>query len=122
VIGIMDYYGLFLVTVAFLIAVFGGDPIVRSILSIVERGLSSKDKSRLEEGSMQNAGRVIGYLERALIFLLVINKQLSAIAFILAAKSIIRFGPAKNRVFAEYFLVGTFSSILIAVLAAIIIT
>jgi hypothetical protein len=87
-----------LVAAAFLTAVIGGDPIVQLTLSIAEKGLSKSAKFRLEKGSMKNAGRIIGYLERALIFLMVMYNQLGAIAFILTAKSIIRFGRAKERV------------------------
>jgi hypothetical protein len=115
-----EYY--VLVVAAFLTAIFGGDPVVRGMLSIVERGISPKAKSRLDRNSLRNAGRLIGYLERALVFIMVLYNQLGAIAFILTAKSIIRFASARDRIFAEYFLVGTLTSILFAILLAIIVT
>jgi len=118
----MDYYNLLLIGAAFVTAVFGGDAIVSAILSSMEKKLSAEEKSRLMKGSIQNAGRIIGYLERALVFLLGFNRQFSAIGFIIAAKSLIRFESAKDRVFAEYFIVGTFCSILIAVIAAIMVS
>lgn len=45
--------------------------------------------------------------------------QYSAIAFVFAAKSIVRFGETKERKFAEYYLIGTMSSILFALLTGI---
>jgi hypothetical protein len=48
-------------------------------------------------GKSQNgAGKIIGYLERCIAFFLLINGQYSAVGFIIAAKSVIRF-PEINR-------------------------
>jgi hypothetical protein len=44
-----------------------------------------------------------------------------AIAFLIAAKSLIRSKELENRHFAEYFLVGTFASIAVALAAGILI-
>lgn len=65
-----------------------------------------------------NAGRVIGILERVLIYFFVINSQFAAIGFVLAAKSFARFKDLDNRPFAEYVLIGTLLSTLLAMLAA----
>jgi hypothetical protein len=62
---------------------------------------------------LTNGGRTIGQWERALIFLLVLVGQPSAIGFLIAAKSIFRFGELmdrKNRMEAEYITVGTLMS------------
>lgn len=72
------------------------------------------------------AGKTIGILERLLAITLVYQKQFTAIAFILTAKSIIRFERKEEKVqsgrkFAEYFLIGTLSSMFIAVFTGIII-
>lgn len=109
-----------IVSFAFLVTVFGGDPVVRVILMNVEKNMSPGVKRQLEKGSVPDAGRYIGYLERALVFLLVIAHQSGSIAFIIAAKAIIRFESAKHRPFAEYFLVGTFASILFAMILPIL--
>lgn len=56
-------------------------------------------------------GRVIGYLERSLVFLLVITGNFSAIGLVLAAKAFARFRQLDDRDFAEYVLIGTLLSI-----------
>ena len=60
-------------------------------------------------------GTLIGNLERILIFTLVLVDQYAIIGLVLAAKSIARFEELKQRDFAEYYLVGTLASTLIAV-------
>jgi hypothetical protein len=65
-----------------------------------------------------NAGRVIGILERALIYFLVLNAQYAAIGFILAAKSFTRFKELEKREFAEYVLIGTLLSAFLAMATA----
>lgn len=70
----------------------------------------------------QNAGRIIGTLERALIVILVILKQYAAIGFVMTAKSITRYDKiTKDPAFAEYYLVGTLLSVLIAMLSVLLI-
>ncbi|MFB5944335.1 DUF3307 domain-containing protein [Albibacterium profundi] len=63
--------------------------------------------------SLQSAGEYIGYLERILIFIFIIINQLEAVGFLLAAKSIFRFGDltaSKDRKLTEYVLIGTLLS------------
>lgn len=62
---------------------------------------------------LTNGGRVIGQWERALIFIFVGLGQPTAIGFLIAAKSIFRFGELKdreNRMEAEYITIGTLMS------------
>lgn len=71
-----------------------------------------------------NTGRIIGYLERLIILLLVMYGQFSAIAFVLTAKSVARFKEIEeSRITAEYYLIGTLMSaaatLVIAVLLGI---
>lgn len=61
-----------------------------------------------------NRGRVIGFLERVMIFFFVLNGHYSAMGFILAAKGITRFKKLEERTFAEYFLIGTLLSAVVA--------
>ena len=63
-------------------------------------------------------GRVIGYLERTIVFLLVFSGNVSAIGLVLVAKGIARFQQLDDRGFAEYFLIGTLMSVLVATLVA----
>jgi hypothetical protein len=84
----------------------------------------SNTKTRRDE-EQQGAGRIVGYLERLIVFFLVLFGQYEAIGFVIAAKAVIRFpeisGGRKNkkggrktpgqvRAQAEYFLIGTFLS------------
>jgi hypothetical protein len=68
-----------------------------------------------------NAGRVIGMLERVLIFLFVLLGEFTAIGFILAAKGFTRFKELDKREFAEYVLSGTLFSSLAAIIVALIV-
>jgi hypothetical protein len=45
--------------------------------------------------------------------------EYSAVGWIIAAKSLARFKALEDREFAEYFLVGTLASLLLAVLAGV---
>lgn len=62
---------------------------------------------------LAKGGRIIGELERGLIFFLVMIGKPEAVAFLVAAKSIFRFGELKdraNRAEAEYITIGTMMS------------
>ncbi|HUV03005.1 MAG TPA: hypothetical protein VMW67_06160 [Desulfobacteria bacterium] len=67
-----------------------------------------------DESGLKHAGLAIGILERIFVLTLVLYGQYTAIILVLAAKSIARFEELKKRVFAEYYLIGTFSSMLFA--------
>ena len=63
--------------------------------------------------SLQSAGKYIGFFERLLVFVFIIIHQWAAIGFLLAAKSVFRFGDlkeAKDRKLTEYVLIGTLLS------------
>jgi len=61
-----------------------------------------------------NRGRIIGILERVLLYSFVLQAQYGAIGFILAAKAFTRFKALDDRPFAEYVLVGTLLSACLA--------
>ena len=70
---------------------------------------------------LPGGGRVIGLLERAIIFGLVAAGQPQGVGFLLAAKSILRFGEVREpgqRAAAEYIIIGTLSSFGWALLVA----
>lgn len=67
--------------------------------------------------SLDSAGEAIGYLERWLIISFVLLNQFSGIGFLLAAKSVFRFNDlskSKDMKLTEYIMLGTFSSVIIA--------
>lgn len=91
---------------AFAFAHEGGNAIVRGVLP--EDGPES-GANDLEAGSL------IGSLERWIVLLLGVANLWEAVGLVVAAKSIARFEELKERAFAEYFLVGTLTSVLVAI-------
>ena len=62
-------------------------------------------------GGLPNAGAIIGNLERGLAYLFILTGQPQNIGFLLAAKSVLRFGSAKeDRSISEYVIIGTLMS------------
>jgi len=90
--------------------------LLTSVLSKTLRVLISKwtpittDK---DDDSLKDAGKYIGMLERLFIFGFVVTSNVQAIGFLLAAKSVFRFGDlkeSKDRKLTEYILIGTLLS------------
>jgi len=76
------------------------------------------------EESLQSAGKYIGILERLFVFTFVVTNNWQAIGFLLAAKSVFRFGDlkeSKDRKLTEYILIGTLLSFGIATLTGMIV-
>jgi len=76
------------------------------------------DENKLELDGLQNGGKMIGRLERCIIFLFIFIEQPSGIGFLFAAKSILRFEEAKQQKLAEYILIGTLWSFSLAMALA----
>lgn len=79
-------------------------------------------KKTLKKDSLKNAGNIIGVTERLLIVLFININFLEGIGYLLAAKSIFRFGDlthAKDRKLTEYILSGTLMSFTIAIIIGI---
>lgn len=73
---------------------------------------------------LKDGGKYIGYLERLLIFILILTGQFAGVGFLITAKSILRFGELKdseNRKQAEYIIIGTFASFLYAIVISLFI-
>jgi hypothetical protein len=79
----------------------------------IKPGNASVITAGLDTGEF-NRGRVIGLLERVLIYAFVLSGQFGAIGFTLAAKGFTRFKELENRGFAEYVLIGTLLSSTVA--------
>lgn len=68
---------------------------------------------------LSDGGRIIGLLERGMIFVLVVVGQPAGIGFLIAAKSILRFETtAKDQKASEYVIIGTLASFGWAMVAA----
>jgi hypothetical protein len=65
-----------------------------------------------------NRGRIIGILERVLLYVFLLQGQFGAIGFVLAAKAFTRFKALDDRAFAEYVLIGTLLSACLALTIA----
>ena len=107
------YSGLVLIS-GFVAVVLGSGIVVEKMA----KGLIEKNK--LEVGGLDGGGRLIGQLERALIFLFVLIGQPAGIGFLVAAKSILRFQEAKKQVLAEYVLIGTLLSFGLAMALSVV--
>ena len=70
---------------------------------------------------LRSRGKLIGYLERLLVILLTAAGAYQSIAFIIAAKSIARFKQLNDRNWAEYFLLGTLSSIFLGLVLGLVV-
>lgn len=78
-----------------------------------------------EKESLQGAGKYIGMLERIFVYLSLITGNAQVIGFLLAAKSVFRFGDltrSKDRKLTEYILIGTLYSFLMAIIVGLLTT
>lgn len=118
------YAGLSLISGLVLIIPVGGIIVGKSTTPFTAE-ISEFLATRSEEHhkGLTNGGKFIGWMERALVLMLVLIGQPNGIGFLLAAKSILRFGEIKerkDRMFAEYVLIGTFLSFGWALLVAVL--
>jgi hypothetical protein len=68
-----------------------------------------------------NHGRLIGNIERLILVLFVANSQYTALAFFFAAKGLIRSKDVERRAWADYLILGSLTSFLVAVVAGLLI-
>ena len=81
------------------------------------------EKAGETDNSLSRAGRFIGILERLFVFVFVVSGNWQAIGFLLAAKSVFRFGDlkeSKDRKLTEYILIGTLLSFGTAILTGLL--
>lgn len=103
-----------LVVSGFLVAVVLGSVIVEEAIKLVKGLPPSSEAAELPRGAPAG-GKAIGMLERALVYAAVLVGHPEAAALVVAVKSVARYPEfAHDRKFAEYFLVGTLLSLLVA--------
>jgi hypothetical protein len=98
---------LIIITAGLFLSTWVGGLIIRHITHRFTEEIGS-DSEGLKDG-----GKYIGYLERALILLFMLMGEPSGVGFLIAAKSILRFGEIKDtsqRKMSEYIIIGTFLS------------
>ena len=98
--------------------------LVTAVSSIVMKIIISKWEldSNSNKKSLNDAGKYIGILERLFIFIFVITNNWQGIGFLLAAKSVFRFGDlskSEDRKLTEYILIGTLLSFGLAIIIGI---
>lgn len=108
------------VCAVYVATIFAGGYFIRVVLpEPPHEGEATGDRGELSEE--WRAGMYIGWLERFLVLTAVIAKSPTAIGLIVTAKSIVRFKRVeKGDAFAEYFLLGTFLSLALALLGGLV--
>lgn len=113
---------LYLYLCAYVAVVFGGGFFVQKVTqSFLER--IGDGVATLKPG-LPNAGKYIGWIERLLILTFVIGHYGEAVGFLLAAKALARYPEIKDDTkghFAEYFLVGTLTSVGLALVGGVVV-
>jgi hypothetical protein len=102
---------IYLVAILFITVVSG--IVIRELMSSWSKILDDSN-----DDSLGNAGKYIGMLERIFVFTFVLTGNWEGIGFLLAAKSVFRFGDlkeSKDRKLTEYILIGTLLSFGIAI-------
>lgn len=100
---------------------------ITSVSGVMIQVLMTNWSKALNEDNIQslpNAGKYIGMLERLFVFIFIITGNWQGIGFLLAAKSVFRFGDlkeSKSRKLTEYILIGTLLSFGIATITALIV-
>jgi len=106
------------ITMSYLVVIY---PCGMVVAKITQRWRnSSMEKNR--EG-LKKAGKWIGWIERIAILTFILFQQFEAIGFLIASKSIFRFAEirkSKDRQEAEYILIGTVLSFVLAIFTGII--
>ncbi|WGW02628.1 DUF3307 domain-containing protein [Tropicibacter oceani] len=74
---------------------------------LTARFRANPGQSDLTDTGLPDAGRLIGQLERALIFLLILVGEPAGVGFLIAAKSILRFDTKEG----QYVIIGTLASV-----------
>ncbi|NVK27553.1 MAG: DUF3307 domain-containing protein [Flavobacteriia bacterium] len=106
----IEYLGLFSkFSIAFILLFKVWPMVVASLLNQLKLG----EEDKLEDSSLKRAGAYIGHLERILIFIFIVTGHWEGVGFLLAAKSIFRYGDLtrkEHRMQTEYVLLGTLTS------------
>ena len=96
------------------IAVFGGGGIVERVLRSMLAPDDLASIAAFRSQGLRDGGRLIGWLERFLFFVFLLEGQYAAVGFVLAAKGVARYGEIKetrHQKIAEYVLIGTMISL-----------
>ncbi|MFW6054941.1 MAG: DUF3307 domain-containing protein [Thermodesulfobacteriota bacterium] len=109
------YDRMMILITGFVLTTHGGAVVVRIAMEPYLRQMDRQARENEGQksyavGGLQEGGKSIGQLERALIFLFILVNEPAGLGFLVAAKSIFRFGELKEttqRMQAEYIMIGT---------------
>lgn len=117
------------IVIAIVILVMGGGShIVRGVLDkgqilpiseVPGSGTAGARREKELDTPPFNRGRIVGMIERVMLLAFVAMQAYDALAFLLTAKGLFRSKELDDPAFAEYFLVGTLTSSLIAIAAGL---
>lgn len=113
--------GILAIIIGYLLVIF---PVGFLIGKATERWHDDLVKIEGDEISLKDAGRYIGIFERILVLTFIVTGNFSAIGFLIAAKSILRFNDKSgtdSRKQTEYVLIGTLMSFAISILIGLLI-
>lgn len=82
--------------------------------------LASVTAEAAADGPSLQGGRIIGVLERLIVIALFARGEITAVGFVFTAKSIVRYHDFAKPDFAEYYLIGTLYSVVIAVMLSLL--
>jgi len=97
--------------------------VISQVASVFIRKIMEVFHYSLPKGGIRDAGKYIGILERLFVFVFVVISFWEGIGFLLAAKSIFRFGDLKENKeirLTEYILIGTLLSFGIAIFTGLL--
>jgi len=95
----------------------------RLIAIILRAVLKTSGEDALPQGGIRRMGEYIGWLERLLAITFILVGEYNGMGFVLAAKSILRYGEVKSdpdRKLAEYVILGTLMSFSTALITGIL--
>ena len=101
-------------------AVIYGSGLILTMLAIgpIIANVMKPFAEQIASDGLENAGKLIGQLERALIFILVLVGAPAGIGFLIAAKSVLRFNTENDQKFSEYVIIGTLASFTLALITS----
>lgn len=117
---IMDSPAILAIVGAYLIVIFPAGYLIGKATQRWQEEIENIDQN----SSLSEAGRFIGIFERILVLTFILTQNFSAIGFLIAAKSILRFSEKTGsgaRKQTEYVLIGTLMSFAITILLGLLV-
>jgi hypothetical protein len=99
--------------------------VIKQILAPWSNAIEADKPAEESETTLQAAGQNIGYLERVLVLTFILLNQFAAIGFLLAAKSVFRFGDlrhSEDKKLTEYVMLGTLTSFALTIAIGLLVS